>query len=423
VDPSGLATFTYDGNTITAQLANYTGIRATQVNFGARTGGANDNHWIDDLNIAAYPYDASGAEAGQTVTFEVSNDNPSLFSAQPAVSANGTLSYTPAANACGVANVTVVAKDNGGTAYGGKDTSAACRFVITVNGVEDGAVAQNQTVTLAQCAPAAVTLTAVDPDANGCGQAGVLSYAVVSGPTKGALSGTAPNLTYTPTVGGADSFTFSVTDGQSVSIGVVNIVAPICNTPPVAKLALSPLADFSPSVANRVAISCNGSNVCLVADGSASSDAETPNSGLTFSWFIDPSPLPVASGEKTTVCLELGTQTVLLAVTDPQGATSTDSITVDVVTAGEAIDELIAKVNASSIERRNKRPFLASLKSAAAAADRGQAHTAQNILGAFQNKVRAQVAKANPVEAQAWIRWAQAIIDGLQPCAAPEGQQ
>jgi hypothetical protein len=114
---------------------------------------------------------------------------------------------------------------------------------------------------------------------------------------------------------------------------------------------------------------------------------------------------------------------VLLAVTDPQGATSTDSITVDVVTAGEAIDELIAKVNASSIERRNKRPFLASLKSAAAAADRGQAHTAQNILGAFQNKVRAQVAKANPVEAQAWIRWAQAIIDGLQPCAAPEGQQ
>jgi hypothetical protein len=59
VNPSGLATFVYDGNTITAQLSGYTGIRANQFNFGARTGGANDNQWIDDLNIAGFPFDAS----------------------------------------------------------------------------------------------------------------------------------------------------------------------------------------------------------------------------------------------------------------------------------------------------------------------------------------------------------------------------
>jgi len=63
---------------------------------------------------------------------QVSNTNNSLFSAQPAVSANGTLTYTPATGAIGNATVTVTLKDNGGTANGGIDTSAAQTFKITV---------------------------------------------------------------------------------------------------------------------------------------------------------------------------------------------------------------------------------------------------------------------------------------------------
>src|SRR5205823_12620358 len=38
----------------------------------------------------------SANESGQTVDFVVNNDNNGLFSSQPAVSAAGTLSYTPA---------------------------------------------------------------------------------------------------------------------------------------------------------------------------------------------------------------------------------------------------------------------------------------------------------------------------------------
>src|SRR6202043_2436835 len=71
-------------------------------------------------------------ESGQTVSFSVSNDNPGLFGAQPQVLGDGSLSYTPAANANGVATVTVRAVDNGGTANGGSDTSAAQTFTITV---------------------------------------------------------------------------------------------------------------------------------------------------------------------------------------------------------------------------------------------------------------------------------------------------
>jgi photosystem II stability/assembly factor-like uncharacterized protein len=71
------------------------------------------------------------ADAGQTVSFVVTNDNNALFSVQPTISSNGTLSFTPA-NTPGIATVSVVAVDNGGTAYGGEDTSSSQIFTITI---------------------------------------------------------------------------------------------------------------------------------------------------------------------------------------------------------------------------------------------------------------------------------------------------
>ena len=84
-------------------------------------------------NISAGPVN----ENGQSLTFDVTNDNTSLFSNQPAVAQDGTLTFTPAANAFGTALVTVMLRDDGGTANGGSDTSAAQTFSITVNPVAD----------------------------------------------------------------------------------------------------------------------------------------------------------------------------------------------------------------------------------------------------------------------------------------------
>src|SRR5262249_52240846 len=84
--------------------------------------------------ISAGPAD----EAGQSVSFQVTGDtNPSLFAVAPAVSSTGTLTYALAPDAFGSAMITLVAKDAGGTANGGVDTSAPQTFAIAVTGVND----------------------------------------------------------------------------------------------------------------------------------------------------------------------------------------------------------------------------------------------------------------------------------------------
>jgi hypothetical protein len=73
-------------------------------------------------------------EAGQTVHFNITgNTTPGIFSVAPAVSATGTLTYTPSSTTPGVSTITLNIQDSGGTANGGVDTSATQNFTITVN--------------------------------------------------------------------------------------------------------------------------------------------------------------------------------------------------------------------------------------------------------------------------------------------------
>lgn len=71
-------------------------------------------------------------ESSQTPTFHLSADNAALFAVQPAVAADGTLTYTPAVNASGSATVSIWLSDSGGTANSGVDTSATQSFTISV---------------------------------------------------------------------------------------------------------------------------------------------------------------------------------------------------------------------------------------------------------------------------------------------------
>ena len=70
-------------------------------------------------------------------------------------------------------------------------------------------VANNQAITLNKNTQQSITLTATDPSND------PLTYAVVTQPTHGTLTGTAPNLSYSPDTDyvGTDSFTFKANDG------------------------------------------------------------------------------------------------------------------------------------------------------------------------------------------------------------------
>ncbi len=76
-----------------------------------------------------------------------------------------------------------------------------------------GPTAYNQAVTTNHDTPLNITLTAQSPSGL------PLTYSVVSGPTHGSLSGTGPNLIYTPSSGyiGSDKFTFKANDGSTDS--------------------------------------------------------------------------------------------------------------------------------------------------------------------------------------------------------------
>lgn len=338
-------------------------------------------------------------EADQVLTFQVSSDNPSLFTQAPAINpVSGALSFAVAADAHGVANVTAILSDNEGA------SSAPATFKITVSSVNDCPIGTPQLLTVPEGGSIPIVFLFVDPDGD------ALTYSVVP-PAHGTLSGTPPNVVYTPNAGfcGTDSFTAGASDGQCLPVRArINIEVVCQNHPPQAVAHIAPVVEL-PGSSNLFIISVNNSNAAVVLDASASSDPDGDT--LSFAWFKDGAANPFATGVTVVDELEVGSHQITLLANDGHGGTDTDVLNVEVVTAGEAVEALIAAIDSASMNRANKRPFIASLKSAAAAFDRGQAQTAANVLHAFQNKVRAQLGKTDPALAAELIRIAQDLID------------
>ena len=137
---SGADSFTYtitDGTDTASATVN---VSVTWVNQAPTFAKGADQNVLENVGAKSVsgwatsisPGPGSG-DVGQTVHFNVTGDtNPSLFSALPAISATGTLTYTPAANTAGSATISITLQDNGGTANGGIDTSTTKTFVINV---------------------------------------------------------------------------------------------------------------------------------------------------------------------------------------------------------------------------------------------------------------------------------------------------
>lgn len=141
---------------------------------------------------------------------------------------DGKIVYTPDEAYTGEDSFSYRVQDNDGL-----DTEEVMVYV-TVKGQTPSMpnkkpLAQAQTLKTPEDTNLSIVLVGSDEDND------TLSYSVVSQPTHGTLSGTAPNLVYTPyaNYNGNDSFMFKVNDGtvDSVEASVSIVVTPVNNAP------------------------------------------------------------------------------------------------------------------------------------------------------------------------------------------------
>ena len=154
-----------------------------------------------------------GVPVGITLVGTDADGDPLTYSvAQPAhgvVSGSGaTVTYTPAAGFSGADSFTFTVSD-------GEATSAAATVSVTVRDVvppNTPPVADAQAVTTKHGVAVGITLVGTDADGD------PLTYSVGQ-PAHGVVSGSGAGVTYTPAAGfsGADSFTFTVSDGEETS--------------------------------------------------------------------------------------------------------------------------------------------------------------------------------------------------------------
>ncbi len=177
---------------------------------------------LEDSGLANYPDWATAISAGapsessQSLNFIATNDNSALFSIQPSVLPNGTLTFKSADNAFGSAVVSLALHDNGGTANGGSDTSLPQTFTITVDPVNDAPVASDDQFTTHANNTLTIGLPGVlgnDSDSDSSS----ITVRLVSLPSHGSLLlNPDGSFVYDPDAGytGSDSFRYVANDGS-----------------------------------------------------------------------------------------------------------------------------------------------------------------------------------------------------------------
>jgi len=261
------------------------------------TKGGNQNV-LEDAGAQSVPNWATAISngdpgSGQTVSFNVSNDNNALFSVQPAISPTGTLTYTPAANAFGTAVVTVTLSDDGlSSPPPNVNTSAAQNFNIDVTAVndlptittitdqninEDGTTgALGFTVGDVETPAASLTVTksssnpAVIPNAN----------VVVSG------AGAARTVTVTPAANqfGFSDITLNVNDGTATVPMTFRVnVASVNDAPTITNIATQVIDENTSTGALAFTVGDVETPVgSLTVSGSSDNTTVVPNGNIVF---------------------------------------------------------------------------------------------------------------------------------------------
>ena len=196
--------FTYtatDNQNLTSAVATVT-VSDTPINIPPVANNdqvqTNEDQFIA-INVLANDSDLNGRIVPSTLTITVAPTNGSAS----VRSGSGEIYYTPNSNFSGEDKLTYKIEDN----RGDSDTAIV---TIKVNSVNDIPTATSLNLSTNEDIAVAVTLAGSDIDGD------VITYDVETTPANGTLSGTMPNLTYTPNANfaGVDSFFYVVNDGK-----------------------------------------------------------------------------------------------------------------------------------------------------------------------------------------------------------------
>ena len=182
-------------------------------------------------------------------------------------------SYVPSLLAYGTTYYwKIVARDN----HGAETEGSVWSFTTLSN---NAPIADSKNVTTQDNTPVVITLSGSDTETSVIN----LVFSVVTQPGHGTLSGTPPNLTYTPNPDyiGSDSFTYTVTDrGDPDNCGTPG---PACaeaktSAPATVSIKITPVND-PPAAENKTVTTLEDTPVGITLSGS---DTETAAANLTF---------------------------------------------------------------------------------------------------------------------------------------------
>ena len=218
--------------------------------FGFKANGGLTDSEVATVTISVAPVNDPPVAVGQTLTTDEDTplhlallvndvDSASFSYAITGGPSHGTLAgvapnltYIPSTNFSGSDQFTFIAND-------GASASSPAVVNITITAVNDPPVVQSQSLVTFNNTPVSFTLSALDPEG------AEVSFSIVTGPTNGTLSGSAPNLTYHPATNfvGGDSLAYRASDGVELSsptvvqVTVLSRVAPIVTTQPAVDIS------------------------------------------------------------------------------------------------------------------------------------------------------------------------------------------
>lgn len=238
---------------------------------------------------------------------------------------NGIFSWIPSVSQAGSYELTFRVIDETGL-------SDEEEITISVQNSPQIPVAHAQTVSLAEDTSAGIILTGTDSDGS------IVAYTVVTAPLHGRLTGTAPNLIYTPAVdfNGTDSFTFTVRDNDglvslpaTVSITVIDVNdAPIITSEPITTALVDELYAYQVTVSD---------------DGSINS--------IDYSLREAPTGMTIgSSGLIEWMPRATGTYTVILVVRDDAGLTAEQRFTITIAKAREDLQIMSIQLSNEEVQ-------------------------------------------------------------------------